>query len=84
MIEFINAILLASALALVLGVIPAIRKLLEDRNGKAAPILDYFGPEYDRDLLQHSTLGETEECLADDDSCLPSFRTRYLEGRERN
>ena len=74
----------ALALALVLGVIPAIKALLGDRNRDDAPFRDYFGPEYDRDLLRQSTLSETEEWRADDDSRLPSFRLRYLEGRERN
>jgi hypothetical protein len=82
MIDFTDAILLASALAL--GLIPTFRSLLRDRNRNAAAFRDYFGPEYDRDLLRQSTLSETEEWRADDDSRLPSFRTRYLEGRERN
>ena len=84
MIEFTDAILLAIGLALVLGVIPAIRRLLEANNGYAAPFHDYFGPEYDRDLLQQSMFSETEEWLADDDSRLPSFHPRDFEGSERN
>jgi hypothetical protein len=84
MISFTEAVLLASAFALALSVIPAIRTSLRDRNRRAAAFRDYFGPEYDRDLLRQSTLSETEEWRADDDSRLPSFRPRYLEGRERN
>lgn len=84
MIDRIDAILLASALALLIGLIPTIRTSLRKRNKAAAGFRDYFGPEYDRDLLRQSTLSETEEWQADDDSRLPSFRTRYLEGRERN
>jgi len=79
-----EALLLAIALAFVVGVVPAIRWLLRDHKGNASPFRDYFGSEYDRDLLQQSALSETGEWLADDDSRLPSFRPRYLEGRERN
>jgi hypothetical protein len=84
MIDFADAILLISALVLILGVIPAIRGLLGDHDGNAASFRDYFGPEYDRDLLQQSKLSETDEWLADDDSRLPSFRLHDLEGHERS
>jgi hypothetical protein len=84
MIGFTDVILLISALVLVLGVIPAIRRLLGDHNENAAYFLDYFGPEYDRDLQQQSMFSETEEWLVDQDSRLPSFRLADLEGHERN
>jgi len=84
MIDFTDVILLACALALVLGVMPAIRTLLGDRNGNIAFFRDYFDPEYDRDLLRQSTLSETEEWQADDASHLPAFRLRDFEGRERS
>jgi len=84
MIDFTDAILLASALALVLGVIPVIGRSLGDRNGNAAPFRNYFGPDYDRDLLRQSALSETEEWQADLHSRLPSFSLRDLESRERS
>jgi hypothetical protein len=82
MTDITDAILLASALVLILGAIPAIRVLLGDRNRNAASSRDYFGPEYDRDLLQQSTFSETEEWLADDDSRPPSLRLGDLEHHE--
>ena len=83
MFNLLDAILLGGGLAVIVAVIPAVRRSIRDHNRNAAMFRDYFGPEYDRDLLQQSAFGETEEWLADHDSRLPSFRLRDLEGHGR-
>lgn len=76
MFNLTDGMLLACALALILGVIPAIRAFIENRNRNAAPFRDHFGPEYDRDLLQQSALSETEDWQADRHARFAPFRLR--------
>ena len=83
MFNLTDAILLACALALVLGVIPAIRTFIGDRNRNAAPFRNYFGPEYDRDLAQQSALSETDEWQANSHARFAPLRLCNPERRER-
>jgi hypothetical protein len=83
MFNLTDAMLLVSALALVLGVIPAIRTFIGGRNRNAAPLRNYFGPEYDRDLAQQSVFSETEEWQADSRARFAPLRLRNPEPRER-
>jgi hypothetical protein len=57
--------LLTGALVFILAIIIAVRAFLDSRRSKQALLRDYFGPEYERDLLEHSSLSETEDWLAD-------------------
>jgi hypothetical protein len=43
------------AFALVLGTVMAVRAYLENRHEEMAPFRNYFGSEYDRDLLRQSS-----------------------------
>lgn len=83
MFNLTDAMLLAGALALILGVIAVIRAFNRDRNRNAAPFRDYFGPGYDRDLLQQSAFSETEDWLADGHARFSPFRLRDPAANER-
>jgi hypothetical protein len=76
MLHVVIATLLVGAFILVFFVVLAVRAILEDRRENAAPFRDYFGPAYDRDLLQQSSLSETEEWLADRPARFTPFRFR--------
>jgi hypothetical protein len=76
MFHLTNGMLLFVVLVLILGVGVAARAFLGYRRGKSAPFRDYFGPEYDRDLLQQSSLSETEDWLADRHARFTPFRLR--------
>jgi len=65
-----KAQLFTGAFILIVCIVLALRAFLKHRRGEAAPFRDYFGPEYDRDLLEHSALSESEEWRAD---CRPRF-----------
>ena len=77
------AMLLAGAIVLIRGAILVARAIFDSRRGKAASICDYFGPEYDRDLLRHSEFSESEDWLADRHSRFASFRLRETGTEER-
>jgi hypothetical protein len=49
----------------VLAVIIVVSAILDSRWSKEALLRDYFGPGYERDLLEHSSLSETEDWLSD-------------------
>jgi hypothetical protein len=71
------------ALILIGCIVLAFKAFLKYRRAKAAPFRDYFGPEYDSDLLEHSALSESEEWRAD---CYPRFapfRLRNPRDKER-
>jgi hypothetical protein len=76
MFHLSNAILLVGAFVLILGVGLVVRAFLGNRRGDSAPFRDYFGPEYDRDLLQQSTFSETEDWQADRHARFSPFRLR--------
>jgi hypothetical protein len=82
MFHHTNAIFFAGAFVLILGVGLAVKAFLERRRGKWAPFQDYFGPDYDRDLLQQSAFSETEDWLADRQARFAPFRRRESEKRQ--
>ena len=74
--------LLIGAFVLVLGIVIAVRALHGNRRARAARTRDYFGPEYNRDLLLHSSLSESEDWVADRHARFAPFRLRDPEGNE--
>lgn len=48
-------LLMVGAIAFILGAVKAVRSYLENRGEEIAPFRNYFGPEYDRDLLRQSS-----------------------------
>jgi hypothetical protein len=68
MYHLTNPQLLLAILALVLAVILATRSILGDRREKHAPFRNYFGAGYQRELLRHSELSESENWRADQES----------------
>jgi len=53
-------LLIVGAFALILGTVMAVRAYLENRGEEMAPFRNYFGPEYDRDLLRQSSWCDNE------------------------
>ena len=53
-------LLTVGAFALILGAIRAVRAYFENRGEEMAPFRNYFGPEYDRDLLRQSSWCDSE------------------------
>jgi len=53
-------LLTVGAFALILGTVKAVRAYLENRGEEMAPFRNYFGPEYDRDLLRQSSWCDNE------------------------
>ena len=52
-------LLIMGAFVLILGTVMAVRAYLENRE-EMAPFRNYFGPEYDRDLLRQSSWCDNE------------------------
>jgi hypothetical protein len=77
------ALLFAGAFILIVFIILALKAFQRHRREKAAAFRYYFGPEYDRDLLEQSALSETEEWRADYRPSFTPFRLRHPEFRER-
>jgi len=77
----INALLLTGAMILIVCIVLALRAIHKLHKEHTAPFRDYFGPEYDRDLLEHSALSETEEWRA---YCRPSFTPFRLRDHRAN
>jgi len=75
--------LLAGAFILIVGIVLALRALLRYLRRDSAPFRDYFGPEYDSDMLQHSALSESEEWQTDYRPRFTPFRLRDPEAKER-
>ena len=48
-------LLIAGAFPLIFGTVKAVSAYLENRSEEMAPFRNYFGPEYDRDLLRQSS-----------------------------
>jgi hypothetical protein len=53
-------LLIVGAFVLILGTVMAVRAYLENRGEEMAPFRNYFGPEYDRDLLRQSSWCDNE------------------------
>ena len=53
-------LLILGAFVLILGTVKAVRAYLENRGEEMAPFRNYFGPEYDRDLLRQSSWCDNE------------------------
>ena len=53
-------LLTVGAFVLILGTIRAVRAYLENRSEEMAPFRNYFGSEYDRDLLRQSSWCDNE------------------------
>ena len=75
--------LFAGAFILVAFIILALRAIQRHRREKAAAFRYYFGPEYERDLLEQSALSETEEWRAGNHPSFTPFRLRQPGFRER-
>jgi hypothetical protein len=67
-------VFLVCAVALIFGVGLVVRALLGNRRRDLERFRYYSGPEYDRDLLQQSAFGETEDWLADRHASFEPFR----------
>jgi len=68
--------LLIGGFVLILATVIAASVFLDNRRAKVARVRDYFGPEYNRDLLLHSSLSETEDWMADRNSRVEPFCLR--------
>jgi hypothetical protein len=82
MFHLTNAMLIGAFLV-ILAIVIGVSAFLDGRRGKPAPFRDYFGPEYDRDLLQQSAFSETEDWLADGHARFSPFRLRDPAANER-
>ncbi len=80
--HLLNAMLLVSSLFLLLGAVLGVRNLLEIRKGRSSLFRDYFGPEYDRDLLRQSAFSEAEDWQADRHVRFAPLRLREPEANE--
>lgn len=76
MYHFTNPQLLLGILVLVLAAILAARSILGDRRERPAPFRNYFGSSYQRELLRHSELSESEDWRADRESRFTPLRLR--------
>jgi hypothetical protein len=56
---------LTGAFTLILAAINAFSVFRNSRRSEEALLVDYFGPGYERDLLEQSSLSETEDWQAD-------------------
>jgi hypothetical protein len=76
MYHLTDAQLLVGVLALLLVAVLAVRAFLGDRKEKSAPIRNYFGSGYQRELLRHSELSESDDWRAERESRFTPFRLR--------
>jgi hypothetical protein len=76
-------LLLMGTLILIVCIAVALRAIFRLRRENAAPFRGYFGPEYDRDLLEQSALSESEEWQADYGTSFTPFRLRHLKASKR-
>jgi hypothetical protein len=83
MLHLSDVQLLIGAFVLILAIVIAVSAFLDSRREKVARVRDYFGPEYDRDLLHHSSLSETEDWAADRHARFAPFRLRDPGGNAR-
>jgi hypothetical protein len=75
-------LLIAGAFAFILGTVKAVSAYLENRSEETAPFRNYFGPEYDRDLLRQSSWSDDEN-LYDRRTRSDAFNTRDRGATER-
>jgi len=75
--------LFIGALIFIACVVLALRAFVRHLRRLTAPFRDYFGPEYDRDLLQQSELSENDEWRADRHPSFTPFRLRNYRANER-
>jgi hypothetical protein len=69
--------LLAGVFAVLLWLaLLAAKAVLDSRKEKSAPFRNYFGSGYERELLRHSDLSESEDWRADRESRSTPFRLR--------
>jgi len=76
-------LLVIGALILTVCVVLALRAIFRLHRENAAPFRGYFGPEYERDLLEQSALSESEEWRADYRPSFTPFRLRHPGTSER-
>jgi hypothetical protein len=69
-----NAPYLVGGFIFIVGIVLALRAMLKHHMQKAAPFRDYFGANYDRELLEHSSSSETEDWRADRHSSFTPLR----------
>ena len=77
--HLMNPRYLVGAMILISSIVMAImafRAFLQNRREDAAPFRDYFGPQYDRELLRHSEFSESEDWQSDPHSRFAPFRLR--------
>ena len=78
MFDSINEMVLVGACILVLVVLASIAFYFS-RRSESAYSSDYFGPEYDRELLQQSDMGDNESWQADYETRFTPFRLREVD-----
>jgi len=76
-------LLLFGAFVLIFGIAIAVDALVDKDRKEEPPFRNYFGAEYDRDMLQHSSASESEAWQADLDSRFTPFRLRDRRTGER-
>jgi hypothetical protein len=76
-------LLLIGALVLIVCIAAALRAIFRLHREETAPFLGYFGPEYERDLLEQSALSESEEWRAESRPSFTPFRLRQPGSSER-
>jgi hypothetical protein len=76
-------LLIAGAFAFILGTMKAVSAYLENRGEEIAPFRNYFGPEYDRDLLRQSSWCDDDN-LYDRSARIDAFNTRDRVVTERH
>jgi hypothetical protein len=81
--HLMNPLLLLAATILVLGIVMAFRVHLRNRRGNGALFRNYFGPQYDRDLLRLSAFSETEDWQSDPLPRFASFPLRDADATRR-
>ena len=80
MYHFTDVHLLVGVFAVLLFLaLLAVKAVMDARREKSAPFRNYFGSGYQRELLRHSDLSESEDWRADRDSGFTPFRLRDLE-----
>lgn len=76
-------LLIVGAFAFILGTVKAVSAYLENRSEEIAPFRNYFGPEYDRDLLRQSSWCDDGD-LYDGRTRVEVFNTRVRAAAERH
>ena len=78
-----NALLFVGALALSLGIVIAVKALLQNRGKKSAQFRNYFCTDFDCDLLELGSLSDDEDDRADHHSSFAPLRLRQLGADQR-